>query len=71
MSEWVFVLCHLLWLTVMSKITNCLYMSQFAITYSEYNYPTLSAQVCRLGLPFKQFSLIPYSYVSSCHSVLD
>ena len=41
--------------------TTSVYMSPVAMTYSEYNYPTLSAQVCRLGLPFRQFSLIPHS----------
>jgi hypothetical protein len=37
------------------------YMSSIAMTYGDFNYPTPSAQVCRLGLPFKQFSLIPCS----------
>ena len=37
-------------------------MSPFAMTYGEFSYPTPPAQVCRLGLPLKQFSFAPHSY---------
>ena len=43
-------------------LANRVYMSPFAMTYGEFSYPTPSAPVCRLGLPFKQFSFVPRSH---------
>ena len=41
---------------------NRVYMSRFAMTCGEFSYLTPPAQVCRLGLPLKQFSFVPHSY---------
>ena len=40
----------------------CVYLSHSAMTYGEYNHPAPSGRVSRLGLPLKQFSLVPHSY---------
>ena len=39
----------------------CVYLSHSAMTYGEYNHPAPSGRVSRLGLPLKQFSLVPHS----------
>ena len=39
----------------------CVYLSHSAITYGEYNHPAPPGRVSRLGLPLKQFSLVPHS----------
>ena len=62
MSEWVFVLFPLTAAGYHGYLANRVYMSPFAMTYGEFSYPTPPAQVCRLGLPLKQFSFAPHSY---------
>ena len=37
------------------------YLSFSAMTYGEYNHPAPPGRVSRLGLPLKQFSLVPRS----------
>ena len=39
----------------------CVYLSHSAMTYGEYNHPAPPGRVSRLGLPLKQFSLVPHS----------
>ena len=39
----------------------CVYLSHSAVTYGEYNHPAPPGRVSRLGLPLKQFSLVPHS----------
>ena len=39
----------------------CVYLSHSAMTYGEYNHPAPPGRVSRLGLPLKQFSLVPRS----------
>ncbi len=61
MSEWVFVRYPLTAVGCHGYIAIGVYMSPIAVTYGDFNYPAPSAQVCRLGLPLKQFSLVPHS----------
>ena len=61
MSEWVFVRYPLTAVGCRGYLAISVYLSPIATTCGEYNYPTPPAQVCRLGLPFKQSSFIPHS----------
>lgn len=61
MSEQVFVLYPLTAVGYHGYIAIGVYMSPIAVTYGDFNYPAPPTQVCRLGLPFKQFSFVPHS----------
>ncbi len=61
MSEWVFVRYPLTAVGCRGYYAIGVYMSPIATACGEYNYPAPPAQVCRLGLPFKQSSFIPHS----------
>jgi len=61
MSEWVFVRYPLTAVGCRGYLAIGVYMSPIATACGEYNYPAPPAQVCRLGLPFKQSSFIPHS----------
>lgn len=61
MSEWVFVRYPLTAVGCRGYFAISVYMSLIATACGEYNYPAPPAQVCRLGLPFKQSSFIPHS----------
>ena len=43
-------------------LANRVYLSPFAMTCGDFSYPAPPTQVCRLGLPLKQFSFVPHSY---------
>ena len=62
MSEWGFRPFPLTAADCHGYLANCVYMSPFAMTCGEFSYLTPPAQVCRLGLPLKQFSFVPHSY---------
>lgn len=61
MSEWVFVRYPLIAVGCRGYYAIGVYLSPIATACGEYNYPAPPAQVCRLGLPFKQSSFIPHS----------
>lgn len=61
MSEWVFVRYPLTAVGCRGYFAIGVYLSPIATACGEYNYPAPPAQVCRLGLPFKQSSFIPHS----------
>lgn len=61
MSEWVFVRYPLTAVGCRGYFAIGVYLSPIATACGEYNYPAPPAQVCRLGLPFKQPSFIPHS----------
>ena len=61
MSEWVFVRYPLTAVGCRGYFAIGVYLSPVATACGEYNYPAPPAQVCRLGLPFKQSSFIPHS----------
>ena len=61
MSEWVFVRYSLTAVGCRGYFAIGVYLSPIATACGEYNYPAPPAQVCRLGLPFKQSSFIPHS----------
>ena len=61
MSEWVFVRYPLTAVGCRGYFAIDVYLSSIATACGEYNYPAPPAQVCRLGLPFKQSSFIPHS----------
>ena len=61
MSEWVFVRYPLTAVGCHGYLAIGVYLSPITTAYGESNYPTPSAQVCRLGLSFKQSSFIPHS----------
>ena len=61
MSEWVFVRYPLTAVGCRGYFAIGIYLSPIATACGEYNYPAPPAQVCRLGLPFKQSSFIPHS----------
>ena len=61
MSEWVFVRYPLTAVGCRGYFAIGVYLSPIATACGEYNYPAPPAQVCRLGLPFKQSSFIPLS----------
>ena len=61
MSERVFVRYPLTAVGCRGYFAIGVYLSPIATACGEYNYPAPPAQVCRLGLPFKQSSFIPHS----------
>ena len=61
MSERVFVRYPLTAVGCRGYFAIGVYLSPIATACGEYNYPAPTAQVCRLGLPFKQSSFIPHS----------
>lgn len=61
MSEWVFVRYPLTAVGCRGYFAIGVYLSPIVTACGEYNYPAPPAQVCRLGLPFKQSSFIPHS----------